>query len=95
MKHQSNKDKKRYSNLSNVDEIKNNLVPEEFPEGSFGSPINQDKMVDSSKSTPWKDGQRRRSAYNYAYKDIHEDLPRRTPGAHPTHDKPNDLTEDD
>jgi len=90
MKRKSKTD--RYSNLSNVDEINNNfLIPEEFPEGSFGSPINQDKLVDSSKSTPWKEGQRRQSAYIYADKDRHVDLPRRTPGAHPTHDKPNDL----
>lgn len=86
--------KEQYSDVSNVDEIKNNLVPEEFPEGSFGSPINQEKLVDESKSTPWQEGQRRRSAFNYAYKDIHANLPRRTPGAHPTHDKPNDFSTD-
>ena len=93
MKRQSKKN--TYSNMSNVQNMKNNLVPEEFPEGSFGSPINKEKLVDSSKSTPWQKGQRRQSAFIYADKDIHADLPRRTPGAHPTHDKPNDLPTND
>jgi len=93
MKRKSKKEK--YSNMSNVEEIKNNLIPEEFPEGSFGSPINKDKLIDSSKSTPWLKGQRRQSAFIYSVKDIHADLPRRTPGAHPTHDKPDDFSTDD
>lgn len=85
----------RYSNFSNVEDMKNNLIPEEFPEGSFGSPIDQEKPIDSSKSTPWQKGQRRQSAFIYADKDQHEDLPRRTPGAHPTHDSPDDFSSDD
>lgn len=62
------------------------IIPEEFPEGPFGSPINKDKKV-SGKSTPWKQGQRRASAYVYPDKDQHDDLPRQYPDAHPLHDK--------
>ncbi|MGM8365198.1 hypothetical protein ACLIBG_06915 [Virgibacillus sp. W0181] len=75
----------RYSNISNVDENEY-LIPEEFPEGSFGSPINADEAV-FSKSTPWQKGQRRQSAFVYPDKDRHDDLPRQTPGSHPIHDE--------
>lgn len=80
------KDKEeQYSNISNVDENEY-LIPEEFPEGSFGSPINAEKAV-FSKSTPWQKGQRRQSAFVYPDKDRHDDLPRQAPGAHPIHDE--------
>lgn len=79
-------EEKGYSNISNVDEQKNYLIPEEFPEGAFGSPINDEKPV-YSKSTPWQEGQRRQSAFVYPDKDRHDDLPRQTQGAHPIHDE--------
>jgi hypothetical protein len=84
-------DKKRFSDFSNVRNRKNLLIPEEFPEGSFGSDIGQDEPV-FSKSTPWEDGQRRLSAFVYPYKELHEDLPRQISGAHPIHDHPDDVT---
>lgn len=77
---------KKYSDFSNVTQMKNELIPEEFPEGAFGSPINA-----KSKSTPWKKGQHRQSAYVYPDKEQHDDLPRQAPGAHPLHDEPIDL----
>lgn len=80
---------KRFSDFSNVREQKNYLIPEEFPEGSFGSSIHKENPV-SSKSTPWKEGQRRQSAYVYPYKELHDDLPRQIDGAHPLHDDPED-----
>ncbi|WP_106496795.1 hypothetical protein [Lentibacillus sp. Marseille-P4043] len=85
------KDKKKYSNFSNVNNIKNHLIPEEFPEGPVGSPINEEKPVTTSKSTPWTEHQRRQSAFVYPYKELHEDLPRQTPGSHPIHDEPDDV----
>lgn len=86
----SKKDNKNYSDFSNVKSMRNELIPEEFPEGSAGSPMNQDEQVEG-KSTPWLKGQRRQSAYVYPYKAIHEDLPRQTPGAHPIHDEPGNV----
>lgn len=77
---------KKYSNFSNVEKMKNELIPEEFPEGAFGSSINQDEKV-SSKSTKWNQGQKRTSAYVYPDEDQHDDLPRQFPGAHPLHDE--------
>ncbi|MFD1039461.1 hypothetical protein ACFQ3N_13815 [Virgibacillus byunsanensis] len=84
------KREKNYSDFSNVKNVRNYLVPEEFPDGPLGSPINEDELA-SSKSTPWEEGQRRQSAFNYPYKEMHEDLPRQTPGSHPIHDEPDDV----
>lgn len=76
----------RYSNFSNVESMNNELIPEEFPEGSFGSPIRSKNPV-VGKSTPWKKGQKRKSAFIYPNQDLHAGLPRQTPGAHPLHDE--------
>jgi len=62
------------------------LMPEEFPEGPLGSPINEHEMVEG-KSTPWRKGQRRASAFIYPDKEQHDDLPRKFPGAHKLHDE--------
>lgn len=80
-----------YSDFSNVEKQRNYLIPEEFPEGSFGEDIDENKPITSSKSTPWKENQRRDSAFVYPYREMHEDLPRQTPGAHPIHDEPDDV----
>lgn len=77
---------KRFSDVSNASNMDDMLIPEEFPEGSYGAEKNQHTKVES-KSTEWKDGQQRTSAYVYADRDQHDDLPRRTPGAHPLHDE--------
>ena len=86
------KDNKNYSDFSNVKNIHDDLIPEEFPEGSFGSPIEAESPV-QGKSTPWEKGQHRESAYIYPDKEIHEGLPRHTPGAHPLHDEPDNKEE--
>lgn len=69
-----------------IEQYKAELIPEEFPEGPFGSTINKENIV-TGKSTPWKKGQRRASAYVYPDKEQHDDIPRKTPGAHPLHDE--------
>jgi len=79
------KKKKDYSDFSNVKDMHNKLIPEEFPEGAFGLPINADTPVEG-KSTPWEKGQRRDSAFVYPDREQHEDVPRRIPGAHIIHD---------
>lgn len=77
---------KKFSNFSNVEKMKNELIPEEFPEGAFGSLINKDEKV-TSKSTEWKEGQKRTSAYVYPDEEQHDEVPRQFPGAHPPHDE--------
>ncbi|MBY7143988.1 hypothetical protein KFZ56_13225 [Virgibacillus sp. NKC19-3] len=86
------KPKKDYSDFSNVDSMRNVLIPEEYPEGAFGSAVNKDEQVES-KSTPWKEGQKRDSAFVFPDKKLHNDLPRQTPGAHPIHDEPGNPKE--
>ncbi|WP_164668229.1 hypothetical protein [Virgibacillus doumboii] len=81
------KKKKNYSDFSNVRSVQNNLIPEEFPEGPFGSTISDEELA-YSKSTPWEEGQHRQSGFVYENKELHEDLPRQAPGAHPIHDEP-------
>lgn len=76
----------RFSEISNVENLHDSLIPEEFPEGAFGSPINKQEKVES-KSTEWEQGQQRTSAFTYPDKERHDDLPRQTPGAHPLHDE--------
>lgn len=85
-------DEEKYSDFSNVEKSKNYLTAEEFPEGPFGSTIRKDEPVEL-KSTEWKEGQRRYSAFNYENKSLHEDLPRQYEGAHPPHDDPEEDTQ--
>lgn len=77
-----------YYDLSNVEKQKNYLTFEEFPEGPYGSTIRKNDPVEN-KSTPWKEGQRTYSNFNYEDKTFHQDIPRQMEGAHPTHDDPN------
>ncbi|WP_312468954.1 cytosolic protein [Neobacillus sp.] len=81
------KDSKISTELSNVEKQQNFLTAQEFPEGPYGSSIRVNDSV-QNKSTPWKEGQRHYSAFNYETKSLHQDLPRQMDGAHPTHDDP-------
>jgi hypothetical protein len=83
----NDKEKEIYTDFSNVENQRNYLVPESLPEGPYGSPRGKDEPVEN-KSTPWKEGQRYYSAYNYEFKSLHQNLPRQMAGAHPTHDNP-------
>ncbi|WP_017726382.1 hypothetical protein [Halalkalibacterium ligniniphilum] len=87
--HRISKDKEEqdYTDFSNVETMRNFLIPESLPEGPYGSPRGKDTLV-FNKSTPWKQGQRYYSAFNYEFKSFHQNLPRKDPGAHPTHDDP-------
>jgi hypothetical protein len=88
----NDKEKETYTDVSDVETMKNFLVPEELPEGPYGSLKGKHKPVEN-KSTPWKEGQRYYSAFNYEFKSLHQDLPRQDPGAHHTHDDPNQNEE--
>lgn len=81
------KETRSYFDLSNVEKQRNFLTAEEYPEGPYGSPIGETEPVEN-KSNPWKEGQRPYSAYNYENKSLHQNIPRRMEGAHPTHDDP-------
>ncbi|MEI3605485.1 hypothetical protein SPD48_07250 [Pseudogracilibacillus sp. SE30717A] len=90
MEMQKEKDNEKYDNrfseISNVEQQHDILIPEEFPEGAFGSPIHKHTKVES-KSTEWEKGQQRSSAFVFPDQEQHDDLPRRAPGSHPLHDE--------
>lgn len=81
------KDAEKYTELSTVEKQQNFLTAQEFPEGPYGSPIRMDEPV-QNKSTPWQEGQRYYSNFNYEFKSLHQGLPRQMEGAHPPHDDP-------
>ncbi|MEK3887765.1 cytosolic protein [Bacillus sp. FSL K6-3431] len=90
-KHDKNKEI-HYTDMSNVETDRNYIIPEEFPEGGYGATKGENTPVEN-KSTPWEEGQRSYSAYNYEFKSMHENKPRNFPGAHPTHDNPDEEIE--
>ncbi|QAY66619.1 hypothetical protein [Paenibacillus protaetiae] len=59
-----------YSDFSDVESQRHDLIPEEFPEGSYGSAMTSSSL---GKSTPWQAGQHRVSAYGYENKRQHND----------------------
>lgn len=65
---------------------KEELLPEEFPEGPVGAAKNKPL----GKSTPWGPRQRQASNFVYPKKAFHEGLTREDPTAHPTHDEADD-----
>lgn len=83
------KDKKeeKYTDFSNVENMHHYVTPEITPEGPYGAPRGKDEPV-VNKTSPWEEGQRYYSAFNYEYKSLHQNLERKHPGAHPTHDDP-------
>lgn len=88
----ADKKEKQYSDFSNVEIMHDYITSEELPEGAYGAARGKEEPVEN-KSTPWEEGQRTYSAYNYENKTLHEDIPRQYPGAHPTHDDPDVDTE--
>ncbi|GGE48529.1 hypothetical protein GCM10011391_29180 [Pullulanibacillus camelliae] len=88
----NNTEEKRYSDFSNVEDQRNFLASEEFPEGSFGQTRDREKPV-QNKETPWHKGQQYTSGFVYEDRTLHQELPRQYSGAHPTHDDPANETE--
>lgn len=89
---QPDKEDITYTDVSTVETQRNFIIPEDFPEGPYGAPRGKHSLVEN-KSTPWKVGQRPYSAFNYEFKSMHQNRPRKFPGAHPTHDDPDRDTE--
>lgn len=81
-----NKKEKQYDELTTVEVQRNFIIPEDLPDGPYGAPGGADTPVEN-KSTPWEKEQRSHSAFNYENKSLHENLPRKFPGSHPTHDE--------
>ncbi|AIG28151.1 hypothetical protein [Brevibacillus laterosporus] len=72
-----------YSELSTVQSQRNEILQEEFPEGPFGAATNEEKL---GKATGWEKGQHSTTTrFTYETRQLHQELPRQYPGAHPTH----------
>ncbi|UOQ92923.1 hypothetical protein MUO14_21375 [Halobacillus shinanisalinarum] len=83
---------RQYTDFSNVETQRNFLTVEEFVEGPYGSPGGETEPVEN-KETPWEDGQQFYTNFTYENRNLHQDMPRQVPGAHPTHDEKGKDTE--
>ncbi|MGG3874453.1 hypothetical protein [Brevibacillus laterosporus] len=80
-----------YSELSTVQSQRNEILQEEFPEGPFGAATNEEKL---GKATGWEKGQHSTTnRFTYETRQLHQELPRQYPGAHPTHSDSNQNIE--
>ncbi|HTG71780.1 MAG TPA: hypothetical protein VL921_21150 [Candidatus Udaeobacter sp.] len=66
-----------YTDVSTVESQRNDLIPEEFPDGPYGSDL---RMESKGKSTPWRIDQRSLSPFNYENRALHAGLSRDYPG---------------
>ncbi|RUS45519.1 hypothetical protein [Cohnella sp. AR92] len=69
--------------LATVESQRNEIIPEEFPEGPYGMSLESPSL---GKSTPWGEGQRSASAFAWENRELHAGLDRDYPGDH----KPDD-----
>ncbi|MBU9722136.1 MULTISPECIES: hypothetical protein [Bacillaceae] len=76
------KEEKHYTDFSTVEKNRNEVIPEQTPEGPYGSPYEGSL----EKTTPWQEGQRSVSGFAYENRNLHQDLERKDPNAHKTHD---------
>ncbi|NEW08208.1 hypothetical protein GK047_19595 [Paenibacillus sp. SYP-B3998] len=66
-----------YTDLETVESQRNDLIPEEFPEGPYGTSLNTESL---GKSTPWRKDQRSPNSFSYENRELHEGLKRDYPG---------------
>lgn len=75
--------KKNYRELKTVESYKNEMIPEEFPEGPYGASTSQKP----GKSSSWESTQHASPRFTYEMREFHEGKKRKFPGSHPTHDE--------
>lgn len=90
----SEKKDERYTDFSNVEDQRRFLATEEFPEGAFGVKGNDKEFEPvKNKETAWEEGQQYTSPFAFENRTLHQDLPRKYPETHHTHDDPGKETE--
>ncbi|MBD1370869.1 hypothetical protein IC620_00645 [Hazenella sp. IB182357] len=80
-------EQKKWRDLGTVESQRDELVPEEFPEGPVGAATNEARL---GKDSPWREGQHASPRFTYEVREFHAGLKRQFPGSHPTHDDPQD-----
>ncbi|WP_068773323.1 hypothetical protein [Paenibacillus sp. FJAT-26967] len=70
-------EERRGTDLPTVESQRNDTIPEEFPEGPYGSPMASPTL---GKSTPWREDQRPTNRFRYENRDLHEGIERDYPG---------------
>lgn len=65
------------TDLSTVESQRNDLAPEEFPEGPYGSDLRSDSL---GKSSPWRVDQRPPNRFDYEDRNQHMGIRRDYPG---------------
>ena len=78
-----NRPPQRYTDFVPVEKMHNEIIPEEMPEGAYGSPTNNVRL---GKTTPFEQDQYAISSFSFENRELHQDMPRQYPGGHPTHD---------
>lgn len=76
-----------YRDFKTVESIRNDIIPEEFPEGPYGAATNEDAL---GKETPYTAHQHAAPQYTYEDREFHAGLNRQDPSAHPTHSEASD-----
>ncbi|MEV5025970.1 hypothetical protein [Paenibacillus sp. LPE1-1-1.1] len=66
-----------YTDVSTVESQRNDLIPEEFPDGPYGSDL---RMESLGKSTPWRIDQRSSNRFDYENRALHAGMSREYPG---------------
>ncbi len=78
--------KEHFEEIKTVQSQRNEILQEEFPEGAYGAATD---ALHLGKSSPWEEGQHSTTTrFTYETREMHENLERQYPGAHPTHDDP-------
>jgi hypothetical protein len=72
------------TDLATVESQRNEVIPEEFPEGPYGMAIESPSL---GKSTPWRADQRSKSNFTWENRELHAGLDRDYPGDHKPHDE--------
>ncbi|GFN30974.1 hypothetical protein [Paenibacillus xylaniclasticus] len=68
--------RRRYTDFATVESQRNDLIPEEFPDGPYGADL-QSKL---GKSKPWRIDQRAANPYGYENRSLHAGMERIYPG---------------
>jgi hypothetical protein len=70
-------DRRQSTDVSTVESQRNDLIPEEFPEGPYGSGLQVETL---GKSKPWRIDQRSPNRFDYENQALHAGLSREYPG---------------